>query len=360
MSATPRIALLYHHPCADGYAAAIAAFIGLALLPGAITKAPSEPLTVTSLNAARKAAGLAFFPLAIYESETSRTERVCAALGPTTVVYLLDFSGGLGFIRALCAVASRVVLLDHHKTASEDVASLRASMPSNLEVHFDMERSGAGLARDHFGLATAAPMVLAAAVGGAPQAASLLRFLDLVEDHDLWRHALADSTALSAGLAAARVDMDLAANEDALAFAFRMDLDALLARGREVEAETRALVAGEVARAYTAAVPGNPPLRCLAVLTTQPALRSEVGNALATLSAARGLDPAAIVAYEEKAATPATSEPCYKVSFRSIGAFDTTVFARRWSGGGHANASSAMVPVSEVQAWAESIPAASS
>ena len=344
----PRVAICYHHPCADGYAAAVAAFVGLALLPSVLDGAPH---TSASLERARAAAGVAFHPLAIYESESSRTARICAAVGPATVVYLLDFSGGLGFIRALCAAAARVVLLDHHKTAAEDVAALRAALPPNLEVHFDMERSGATLARDHFGLAApGAP--LAASCGGPAAAAALLRLLELVEDHDLWRHAHADSTALAAGLAAAALDMDLAANGDALAFAFRLDLPALLARGRAAEAATRALVDAEVARAYTAVVPGAPPLRCLAVLTAQPQLRSEIGNALARASAARGLDPAAIVAYEERAAAGAPGgAPQYKVSWRSLGSFDTTPWARRWGGGGHANAASAMVPAAEVDAW---------
>ena len=85
------------------------------------------------------------------------------------------------------------------------------------------------------------------------------------------------------------------------------------------------------------------------MLTQQPQLRSEIGNALATLAAARGLDPAAIVAYEEPAA--AAAAPQFKVSFRSVGAFDTTVFARRFGGGGHANASSCLVPAPEVHSW---------
>ena len=357
--------IAYHHPCNDGYAAALAAFVGVALLAplreqassGAPAAPPAGggPLTSAALGAAREAAGVAFFPLAVFESEASRTARVCAAVGPLTRVLLLDFSGGLSFIRALCGACARVILLDHHKTAAEDVAALRADLPANLEVHFDMGRSGATLARDYFNLAGAGA-ALAAAVGGAAPAAALLRFLELVEDHDLWRHAHADSTALSAGLADAKLDLDLAANGDALAFAFRMDLPALIARGRAAEAATRALVDAEVARAFAADVPGEPPLRCLAVLTQQPQLRSEVGNALATLSAARGLHPAAIVAYEEPAA--AAAAPQYKVSFRSLGAFDTTPFARRWGGGGHANASSCMVPAAEVLAWrAETAPA---
>ena len=42
---------------------------------------------------------------------------------------------------------SRVTVLDHHKTAAENLAGAAAP---NLEITLDMERSGATIARDHF------------------------------------------------------------------------------------------------------------------------------------------------------------------------------------------------------------------
>ena len=35
--------------------------------------------------------------------------------------YLMDFSGGVEFLLKACALAKRVILIDHHKTAQEDL-----------------------------------------------------------------------------------------------------------------------------------------------------------------------------------------------------------------------------------------------
>ena len=43
----------------------------------------------------------------------------------------------------------RVVVLDHHKTASEALEG-SAHLPDNMEIHLDMERSGATISLDYF------------------------------------------------------------------------------------------------------------------------------------------------------------------------------------------------------------------
>ena len=50
-------------------------------------------------------------------------------------------------LQGACASPTRVTVLDHHKTAAENLAGAAAP---NLEVTLDMERSGAIIARDHF------------------------------------------------------------------------------------------------------------------------------------------------------------------------------------------------------------------
>ena len=44
---------------------------------------------------------------------------------------------------------SRVVIVDHHKTAADALGDA-ACLPDNLEVHLDMNHSGAMLALQHF------------------------------------------------------------------------------------------------------------------------------------------------------------------------------------------------------------------
>ena len=43
--------------------------------------------------------------------------------------------------------------------------------------------------------------------------------------------------------------------------------------------------------------------------------------------------------------------PLLKVSLRSVGAEDTTAVARAFGGGGHANASSLLLPAAEFEGW---------
>ena len=68
-------------------------------------------------------------------------------------MFLLDFSGPPGFAVELAHACARCVVLDHHKTAAEELqgpGAAAAGLPPNLEVHIDMARSGATMARDYF------------------------------------------------------------------------------------------------------------------------------------------------------------------------------------------------------------------
>ncbi len=53
-------------------------------------------------------------------------------------------------MKTLYALSQRVVILDHHKTAFEELHAPGRVLPSNVEVHMDMERSGATIALDYF------------------------------------------------------------------------------------------------------------------------------------------------------------------------------------------------------------------
>lgn len=87
-------------------------------------------------------------------------------------VYLVDFSYKLPVVEQLRECASRLVLIDHHKTAIDDLRPLIDS--GAIEALVDLRSSGAMLAWQWFnGNMTAPPM--------------LLRH---IEDRDLWRFAL--------------------------------------------------------------------------------------------------------------------------------------------------------------------------
>lgn len=105
-------------------------------------------------------------------------------------VYVVDFSYKLPATLKLCEMARHVVLLDHHKSAKEELCCMDA--PSNLYAKFDMDRSGAILAWEYFFLGDAPP--------------TLLRH---VQDRDLWRFELPDTKEVIATLLSHPYDFDL-------------------------------------------------------------------------------------------------------------------------------------------------------
>ena len=133
----PQPLVLYHDRCADGFAAALAAwrFYGgqvqcLGLSHGQIRNVEELP------------------PLA------------------GRAVYVLDFSFGPELLAEIDARAAKLVLLDHHKSAAEQLAGFACRCGA---LHFDMTKSGARLAWELFHPEAPLP--------------DLLRH---VEDRDLW------------------------------------------------------------------------------------------------------------------------------------------------------------------------------
>lgn len=84
-------------------------------------------------------------------------------------VILVDFSYKREPLLTLIDQARSMLIIDHHKTAQHDLADL----PGNVVCLFDMERSGAMLAWDHFFPDRQPPLLL-----------------DHVQDRDLWRFRL--------------------------------------------------------------------------------------------------------------------------------------------------------------------------
>jgi oligoribonuclease NrnB/cAMP/cGMP phosphodiesterase (DHH superfamily) len=85
-------------------------------------------------------------------------------------VAIVDFSYPRDTLIGIAAEANDILILDHHKTAEADLDGLQID---NLQVEFDMERSGAMLAWDYYFPNDPAP-----------------RLLKHIQDRDLWRFAL--------------------------------------------------------------------------------------------------------------------------------------------------------------------------
>lgn len=106
-------------------------------------------------------------------------------------VIMVDFSYKRTVLERMAHEAHSILILDHHKTARDDLAGLpvapefgtwkaaawttevRLSLRARMAAIFDMERSGAGLAWDYFHPGVGRPTLI-----------------NHIEDRDLWRFAL--------------------------------------------------------------------------------------------------------------------------------------------------------------------------
>lgn len=129
-------------------------------------------------------------------------------------VYLLDVCYPRPILETLVDMAKKLVILDHHVTARDDLANFNLG---KTEIVFDMERSGAGIAWDHFFPGQERPWLV-----------------DYVEDRDLWLRRLPDTEAIHAYI------FTVPKTE--------ADYDALCRRGKREAAES-----GRGALAYQAA-----------------------------------------------------------------------------------------------------------
>lgn len=111
-------------------------------------------------------------------------------------VVIVDFSYKRPVLDALASFAQTILILDHHKTAQEDLAGLpmcsgeyspqgmlawkeMAGVPVALFANFDMERSGTRIAWDYFHPGEPVPVLLR-----------------MIEDRDLWRFKLPETRAV--------------------------------------------------------------------------------------------------------------------------------------------------------------------
>ncbi len=98
-------------------------------------------------------------------------------------VIIVDFSFKRPVLEGMKAVAKSLIVLDHHKSAMEDLKDLPYA-------HFDMEKSGAGLAWDHFFPGSGRPDLV-----------------NYIEDRDLWRFKLPSSKEINAWIQSFDIDL---------------------------------------------------------------------------------------------------------------------------------------------------------
>lgn len=232
-------------------------------------------------------------------------------------VLFVDFSYKRPVLDAMSQQARSILILDHHKTAAEDLAGLPPPLdgpydpermvswardcnaPAAFHALFDMQRSGAGIAWDYFHPEKSRP-----------------KFINYLEDRDLWRKALPGGDEFTIALRSYPQELDL---WDKLAD----DVDGLIRQGGTIQRYYRLRVEELKRSAYGARL-GND--RCL--ISNAPYFAaSEVAGELAEKS-----DTDFGACYFE------AEQGRFQYSLRSRGDFDVSAVARRYGGGGHKNA----------------------
>ncbi len=149
--------ILYHANCLDGFGAAFAAFEKFREGDGCLCD---------------------FVPAAYGDDPPDFEDRN---------VYLLDFSYRRAELNLLCEKAKSVTIIDHHITAKNDLSGLDKEH-DNLEIVFDMEKSGAMLAWEYF---------------NSLEAPKLFSY---IQDRDIWRFEFKETNDVYAALMARPFD----------------------------------------------------------------------------------------------------------------------------------------------------------
>lgn len=231
------------------------------------------------------------------------------------VVALVDFTYKRSILEAMAAVAKRVIVLDHHKTAQADlepyiVASASEMGTERVTALFDMEKSGAVMAWEYFHPDAPVP-----------------RLLSWVEDRDLWRFKLARSRDMAAYIFSQPYDLrtwsTMVEQAETIDWVSMADQGAAIERKhhkdiRELLEQTRRTM-----RIGGFEVP---------VANLPYTMASDAGQILA-----EGAYFAAC--YFDR------NDGQRIFSLRSLGSFDVSEIAKKYGGGGHKNAAGFQVPL---------------
>ena len=268
-------------------------------------------------------------------------------------VLLVDFSYKRDVLQKMAETARSILVLDHHKSASDDLHqsssnaedrsyvsrvdtwSMRLSWERHLEniihdaneggnclttyVFMDMERSGAGIAWDFFHPDVARPALV-----------------NFVEDRDLWRFKLPGSRAINAVVFSYPYEFE--AWEELSRFIEHAPQEAERA-GSAIERKHHKDVAELVAALRTEMVIGG---HWVPVANLPYTLTSDAGHLMCKPYASANLHGEIV---EPNFAACYWDTPKGRVfSLRSIGDFDVSVIAAPYGGGGHKNASGFTLP----------------
>lgn len=320
MSAQPPVFVIYHADCLDGFGAAYAAWRHFG---DAATYRPmhhGEPWILDAI------AGHA--------------------------VFILDFSFPPDFLETMASVAASVTQIDHHASAlkawgdklqASDNGLRSYQHPSSpLRVEFDLEKSGARLAWEHFHPGKPTPLALRHIeeqdmwrfTPGTRPFCRALRLLPF--DFPVWHQLVLDTPDESAPRY-----LDMLGQGGAIEQFYQQEIARLAQSGLRMAARLRGEPVDALqAQRHGQAIVTHENLAWLAVpgiaINANALFASELGNSLAEQSGSFGL------------IWQLSGDGEVKASLRSKGkTLDVSVIATRYGGGGHPNAAGFRMPAKQ-------------
>ena len=272
----PHPLVLYHGRCADGFAAALAAW---------------------------RFYGGQVECLGLTHGQVDTVDDLPSLQG--RAVYVLDFAFAPDLLAAIDARAARLVLLDHHKSAAEQLEGFACRCGG---LHFDMGKSGARLAWEFFHRDAPLP--------------ALVRH---VEDRDLWAWQYPDTAGYVAALDMEPFDF---ARWQQIADFTPAETAAFVARGQAMDEKFRHLAQDVAGGAQPLVFNGEAGL----MVNAPGAFHSLVGELLSRQSGTFAL--MWVVGKDGQV----------KVGLRSQRGYDCSPLAVSMGGGGHAQACGFRLP----------------
>lgn len=251
-------------------------------------------------------------------------------------VIMVDFSYKRPVLKAMAEMAHSVIVLDHHKTAEEE---LRDSLPmvgdhikpypssvawwekvvrncgasmGHYHALFDMERSGAGLTWDFF----------------FPQT-SRLRLIDHVEDRDLWRFNLNGTRQVQSCVVSYPFDFEV--------------WDRLMDRAERDQGHAEMFAEGNAIdrklQQDIASILATPPRRMVLGGVSVPVVNAPGMWASDMAGKLAETEPFGAIYFD----TP--TERVFSLRSRGEGGADVAIIAKSYGGGGHRNAAGFQMPL---------------
>lgn len=219
-------------------------------------------------------------------------------------VVIVDFSFPKDVLIKMENVAASIIVLDHHKTAEENLKGLKF-------CSFDMKRSGAMIAWNHFH-GDDAPMLI-----------------QYIQDRDLWKWELPNSEAVSAAIKMLPMDFS-----DWDRYLDDVHIKELISKGAVIleYQEQQVLRALDPSKIRMVEIEGYE-----VPMANTTTLVSEICGRMAENQ------PFAITYFD----TP--EDRVYSLRSRGNNACDVSLIAKSFGGGGHRNAAGFSIPLTETQ-----------